>query len=388
MRRLRLTTKRVTIKDVALRAGVSPATVSNALNHRTDAMTENTLLRIRETIQSLGFRPSGVARALVTHHTLTIGVIISEIETPLFLQAVSLIEPVARSAGYYVLLYNARNLEEEQDALDLLLEKQVEGIIFLSISEHRDNEHLLRPQSMGVPLVLINRSFPEGSCDQITWNNAGGVLDAVNHLFVLGHRHIAFLRGPENRCSSEERLDGYRLGLESNGLPYCEEYVSSGDYTGSLEAWQYSTHELLSLSTPPTALIASDDIVAAVAMRTIQTAGLSVPGDVSVVGIDDQPFSTYLQPALTTVRLPVTGAGLQAIRILLDRIAEPVKPIQRIVLPCSLIVRESTAVVARAQSSVMNAAHQTEALPTSPEENAFVSNSSLYQSVPGEEVMN
>jgi len=168
----------------------------------------------------------------------------------------------------------------------------------------------------------------------------------MNHLVHLGHRHIAFLRGPANRRSSEQRFEGYQLGLESSGLPYREEYVSSVTLLqpGKLAA---VTQELLSLSTRPTALIASDDIVAAVAMRTIQNAGLSVPGDVSVVGIDDQPFSTYLRPALTTVRLPVIEAGLQAIRIFLDRIAEPGKPFQSSVLPCSLIVRESTGVVGR-----------------------------------------
>lgn len=118
-------------------------------------------------------------------------------------------------------------------------------------------------------------------------------------------------------------------------------YVRMGDYTETPEAWEKATTELLALVMPPTAIIASDDIVAAVVMRTIQNAGLRVPSDISVVGMDDQPFCTYLNPALTTVRLPVIDAGQRAIDLLLDRIGAEGKAGRHILLPCPLVVRES-----------------------------------------------
>ena len=341
---MRSTPERVTIKDVAREAGVSTSTVSNVLNGRTDAMTEETLRRIRYAIRSLKYRPNSVARGLVTRRTATLGLVLSEIETPLFLQALNLIEPIARDAGYNVLMSNARGLEDERAAVNLLLEKQVDGIIFFSISEYRDNEHLRELHTSGIPLVLINRSSPLENNDQINWDNAGGVIQAVDHLAQLGHRHIAHLRGPLNRRSSEERLRGYQLGVEKFGLEYREDYVRLGDYTSGPESWQHSIDELLRLSPRPTAVIASDDVVAASVMKQAQNSGLSVPLDISVVGIDNQPFCAYLNPALTTVELPVSVAGKRAIEILLERIAGESSSPYDIVVPCSLIVRESSGI--------------------------------------------
>ena len=304
-------------------------------------MSEETLTRILATMRSLNYRPSSLARGLATHRTATIGLLLSEIETPLFLQAVNYIEPMARSFGFNVLLSNASSLEDEKKAVNLLVEKDVEGILFLSISEYRENHHLTELGASGVPLVLINRATPP-EVDQIGWDNCGAATLAVDHLAKLGHKYIAHLRGPLNRQSSEERLKGYSVGLEKNGLDFRDDYVRAGDYTACPETWQQSTQELLSVSPRPTAIIASDDIVAAVVIRAIHHAGLKVPGNISVVGIDDQPFCTFLDPALTTVQLPVINAGKRAVDLLLSRITDPTQSPRQIMLPCSLIVREST----------------------------------------------
>lgn len=305
-------------------------------------MTKETLQNIRDAIHQLNYHPNSVARGLVTRRTATIGLILSEIETPLFLQAINVIESIARGAGYNVLLCNADDLEEEIQAIDLLLEKQVDGVMFLSISEYRSDDHLVKLADSGMPLTLINRTISHNRIDQINWDNAGGVIQAMKHLFELGHRQIAHLRGPLNRRSALERLHGYQLGLAEQGLPNEIEYVRMGDYTSTPVEWQRSTQDLLALSPRPTAIIASDDIVAAVALRTAHKAGLEVPADISILGIDDQPFSIYLNPALTTVRLPITEASQRGVQLLLDRIADPGLGPRRITLPCQLIVREST----------------------------------------------
>ena len=336
--------KRATIRDVAQAAGVSVTTVSNALNGRTEAMTEATLLRIQETIHSLNYRPSTVARSLVTQQTATIGVIVTEIETPLFLQALNVIEPMARNADYSILLCTtAYNLDDESQAVNLLLEKQVEGIIILSTSLDRDNDDLARLPSSAPPIVLINRARAyDGRFDQINVDNLNGIIKGIEYLFGLGHRRIAHLCGPPARRSSQERLRGYQLGLKRHGLAYCDEYVRPGNYEEAQTAWEQSTLELLALSPRPTAIIAANDIVAATALRTAQRAGLRVPQEISIIGVDNQPFCTYLNPALSTIQLPLIEAGKLAMEMLLDRLAGRRTATEQITLSCPLIERESS----------------------------------------------
>lgn len=330
---------RTTINHVAQAAGVSISTVSNVINGRTAAMSEETLSRIQAAMRELDYRPSSVARGLAMQRTATLGLVVTEIETPLFLQAVTPIEREARQAGYSLLLVNARNEADEREAVNLLLEKQVDGVMVISTSDPRQNDHLHKIQAEGIPVALINRADFSSEFDQINWDNAAGVTELVSHLAGLGHRRIAILLGPVNRRSTQERFQGYRAGLESISVPFDEDLVRPGDYTATPEDWKNSVGELLELASPPTAIIASDDIVAAVIIRALQELGKSVPGDVAVAGIDDQPFSQYL--GLTTVQLPVAEAGRQAIQLLFQRITKPTAKAQHILLPCPLVVRST-----------------------------------------------
>ncbi len=330
---------RITISDVAQAAGVSISSVSNAINGKTAAMTEETLARIQSAMQQLNYRPSSVARGLAMQRTATLGLVLTEIETPLFLQAVTPIEREARQAGYSLLLMNARNEADEREAVRLLQEKQVDGLMVISTSDPRQNDHLHKIQAEGIPVALINRADLSVEFDQVNWDNAQGVTAIVAHLARLGHRQIAILIGPADRRSTQERLQGYRAGLADAGLAFDEALVRTGDYTSAVEGWRESAIGLMSMSQPPSAMIASDDIVAAVVIRAIQETGRNVPGDVAVAGIDDQPFSKYL--ALTTVQLPVAEAGRQAIQLLLRRIHQAEAQAQHILLPCPLVIRST-----------------------------------------------
>jgi DNA-binding LacI/PurR family transcriptional regulator len=330
---------RVTISNVAQAAGVSISTVSNVINGKTAAMSEETLARIQAAMLELNYHPSSVARGLAMQRTATLGLILTEIETPLFLQAVTPIEREARRAGYSLLLMNARNEADEREAVRLLQEKQVDGLMVVSTSDPRQNDHLHKIQAEGIPVALINRADLSAEFDQVNWDNAQGVTLVVEHLVRLGHRRIAILTGPSDRRSTQERLQGYRLGLAQNGIALRETLIHSGDYTAAAEAWRQSTLDLLALPEPPTAIIASDDIVAAVIIRAIQETGRKVPAEIAVVGIDDQPFSQYL--GLSTVQLPVAEAGRQAIQLLFQRITSLSANAQHILLPCPLIIRDT-----------------------------------------------
>lgn len=332
--------RRVTIVQVAKLAGVSVATVSNVFNNRPGSMRPETRTRVLEAARILGYHRSAVARSLVIRRSATIGLVIAEIDTALFFRAVSAIERVARQSSFNVILSHAATAEEEEQALDLLQEKEVEGVIFLSTSNYRD-DGVLSKLGDSVPVVTVNRSESGGACDRITWDNVKGVGAAVKYLYQLGHQRIAFLRGPSDRQGTEERLQGYRFALAECGLPFCDELVGSGDFTVSPEELRPAIESLLSLAERPTAMIASDDYVAAVTMRIAQDCGLHVPEDLAVVGFDDQPFSALLNPALTTVRLPIVEAGLQAISLLVERIRDKTTGPSRIVLPTELVIRES-----------------------------------------------
>ena len=332
--------QRATIGQVAKLAGVSITTVSNVINDRTDAMRPATRARVLEAAQTLGYHPSQAARSLAIRQTATIGLVITEIATPLFFGAVSQIERLAREAGHNVLLTHASTTEDEKDSLDLLQEKEVEGVIFLSTSDYRD-EDLLDRLSRTIPVVTINRSGTGGPFDRISWDNVLGVASAVRHLADLGHRRIGFLHGPSNRQSTDERFQGYRLGLTESGIRFDEELVGIGDYTGIPTAWMTATERLLNGSSRPSAVIAADDSVAAVVIRTVKRRGLRLPEDVAVVGIDDQPFAELLDPPLTTIRLPIAEAGQMAVQLLLERIGGLGSPSVRHVLPTKLVIRES-----------------------------------------------
>ena len=330
-----------TIKDVARVAGVSSTTVSNVLNGRHTAMTEETLQRIQDAIRTLAFRPSRVARGLVTRHTATIGVIFTEIETPLFLQALPQMEPMARHAGYNLLLCIGRNVEDEKQAINLLLEKQADGVIFFSSSDYRDDDHILELHRLGLPTILINRANRHVEFIQINWDQTSGVTAAVKYLFDLGHRRIAHLLGPASRRSTSERVEGYRRGLETCGLEFRDAYLRPGDFTATADQWRDAVLKLVELPVRPTAIIASDDIVATIVMKTAQNAGLRVPQDISVLGIDDQPLCQYLNPALTTLQLPIVPAGKLAMELMLHCLSDPCTLSEQHTIPCPLIVRDS-----------------------------------------------
>jgi DNA-binding LacI/PurR family transcriptional regulator len=245
------------------------------------------------------------------------------------------IKDVAREAGVSIAtvsnVLNGRTDSMSEETLQL----------FLSVSEMIDEDWVPELQRLRIPAVLVNRAKRYPGLDQIDWDDVGGVGEAMDHLVSLGHRRIAHLCGPRRRRSGARRLKGYKTALRRHGIPYRDAYVCPGDYTADPATWRRSTRALLQVAPPPTAIVASDDTVAAMAMKTLQQAGLRVPQDVAVIGIDDQHFCTYLNPALTTVRLPVLEAGRRAVEVVLGRITGQRDAPEHITLPCSLVVRES-----------------------------------------------
>ncbi|MEV6638022.1 LacI family DNA-binding transcriptional regulator [Actinoplanes sp. NPDC051470] len=331
----------VTIREVAAASGVSVSTVSNLLNGRTAAMTSRTRERIEEAMRSLGYRPSRIAQSLTTKRTRTIGLVIDEISTNLFLAALTAIEPRARQSDRNLVVCHASSAQEEAAVVEVLMQQQVDGIIFLSTSQFRDDSHLAALTDQGMPAVLINRGQANPSFCEISWDNAEGVAAAVDHLYHRGHRRIGHLYGPAGRRSTEDRIAGYRSAMSRHGLVVDEHLLAQADYTEPASRWTQVASDMLGSERRPTAVIAADDTVAAVVLQVAAGLGLRVPQDLAVVGIDDQHFAALLVPPLTTVSLPIAEAATRAFDMLLNRLDDPGLAPERLRLPASLTTRGS-----------------------------------------------
>ena len=328
--------------DVARAAGVSATTVSHVING-TRPVAEETRERVLQAIDALKYHHNHVARSLARHRTSTIGVVIEEIVNPLFPPALQGVERVAAQLGYSVIACSAPDFESERRALRTLQEKRVDGVILVSLSLPRSQDHLRELRSEGVPVVVINR-YPRGQeVDSIYFDNAGGAAAATEHLLQLGRRRLAHLGGPISgaraRPAAVERAEGFRRALERSGLTVDPRCVVESEY--GYEPALAAARALLAATPPPEGVVTWNDLSALAVLRAAQERGMAVPRDVAIVGMGDEPYATYAHPRLTTVRLPVAEAGARAAH-LLHRLTQDGSPDpQCIVLPCQLLVRES-----------------------------------------------
>jgi len=334
---------RLTILDIARRARVSPAAVSHVINEHPAHVGEATRRRVKRVIALLGYRPLGVATSLRRRRTKTLGLVICDAASALFAPVVRGVETVARREGYQVLLVNAEGTAAEREALAALAAHPVEGIIFMSTSAKQANRHL-NEGAGGIPIAVINRYGVSRRLTQILWDDRAGTRIAVEHLVQLGHARIGFIAGPGSggvpRLSANRRLEGFQTALRHAGLPCDRRMIVPGDY--SVEAGVQGAERLCRLPQRPTAILAANDTMAMGALRGIVRAGLRCPEDVAVVGIGDPPFMAFAHPPLTTVALPVEEAGARAAECVLDQLREGRTAPRAEILPCRLLVRESS----------------------------------------------
>jgi DNA-binding LacI/PurR family transcriptional regulator len=333
---------RPTIRDIARRTGVSIAVVSHVVNDHPGHVGADTRRRVQKVISALGYRPLGVAKSLRRRESRAFGLVISDATSALFAPVVRGVEAVTASEGYQVLLVNAETLAAEREALTALTTHPVDGLIFMSTSQQQESRHLA--DTNGIPVIAINRYGGPSALIRILWDDRAGARAAVQHLLDLGHRRIGLIGGPRGRRSAARRLQGYTAAHRANGLPVDTRLIVGGDYT--VEAGLNGVRRLLQLSSPPTAILAANDTMAMGALRGIHAAGLRCPDDVAVVGIGDPPFMAFATPPLTTVALPVEEAGRRAAERLLERIRGGETSSRAELLPCTLIVRESSGAAA------------------------------------------
>jgi LacI family transcriptional regulator len=340
-----------TIADVARRANVSTATVSRVLAGLGHARPE-TRDRILAAARDLDYRPSGIARSLKRRSTETLGLIVTDIENPYFPQLVRAVEDAARAMGYSILLCNADDdPDREARYLDLLVERRVDGLIIAASS--LGGRHLDWLAASPLPVVLINTTAADVDLPSIHSDNRAGSSLAARHLLDLGHRRFGYLMPPQRNVDAPVRLAGVRDALTEAGLSADSLTVARGaPLVGGGEA---AMLELLDRAPGVTAVLAYNDLMAIGAMRAVRRRGLSVPGDLSVVGFDDVAVAAYVEPPLTTLSQSTAEMGYWAVDHLARRLrahdgapADPERaagvtmraPI--VMLPVRLEVRAST----------------------------------------------
>ena len=334
--------RRATREHVAHRARVSVATVSYVINDGPRPVAKATRERVLRAIRQLDYQPSEVARSLRLQKTRTIGLILPDTANPFYAALAKGVEDTGFSHGYSVLLcHSDYDAVREQAYAEVMISKQVDGVIYIQATP--DATAVRRLLERRIPTVAVDREIPNLEIDCVVADNFEGSKAATEHLLGLGHRRIGCFVRASSLSDATERLRGYQAAMAQAGLPATPDLFVSGGH--GYEDGRKAMTQLLGGVTRPTAVLAYPDTMAIGAIRATLDAGLRVPEDVSVVGFDDIPASAFIHPPLTTVSMPKWELGQRAAEVLLTRIqgGDAGHPPQRLVLPTTLIVRESTA---------------------------------------------
>ena len=331
-----------TLEEVARLAGVSRSTASRVINDHPNVQPE-TRERVWQAIRESGYQPHAVARSLVTNRTQIIGMIIPEAVTTLFTDPFFPLmlrgATEACNIHQYQLMLSLFTARADQQGMyqRVLRNGYLDGVIVASASlDDPLIPDLLRDR---IPFVSVGR-HPNERVLYVDVDNVAGARMAVEHLIRLGHQRIATITGRLDMAAGQDRLEGYRQALKAHHIPVDEGLIVEGDFTEG--SGMVGMQRLL--STSPSAVFAASDMMAIGALKALHKAGWQVPQDIALVGFDDIPAASAVEPALTTVRQPIERLGSMAVEVLLSVLETSLQeevPAQRIVLPTELVVRAS-----------------------------------------------
>ncbi len=332
----------VNIKDVAYRAGVSPSTVSRVIADHPRISSE-TKERVLAVMKELDYHPNAIARSLVKKSSETLGILIpnniEEFFNPFFPEVLRGITQVAQAEGYDLFLSTSLNhLNDKERTEKIIRSKRIDGLIILTSKENDPLFEVL--ERLRFPSVLIGR--PPVTQESLLWVNNDNVkasFEATQHLAELGHKRIGFIGGSHDFIVTQDRLKGYHQALDAVGIPFdprliiAAEFIEEGGYLGMLR--------LLALSDRPSAIVASDDVLAFGAMRAAGEMGYRIPEDLAIVGFNDIPLAKLSNPPLTTVSVNILELGQKAAGMLIDQIQSPEEKQQSAIIGHELVIRRS-----------------------------------------------
>lgn len=330
---------KATIKDVAAACGLSPATVSNAVSGARPVNAE-TRQRVLETVHRLGYSASTIARGLRMQRSWSVGFLIGDITNPYFPEVVRGAECALASKGYNLVLGNTDyHVEKQRAHLERFMDAHVDGLIVCSQSVL--SAELRAMSSGGFPVVFINEYSESFGADYIGVDLDQGMMEACTHIWNLGHRRIAFIAGRACSEGAGDRQGSFLKTIRHFDPTYDEGQIVRGDFTYA--SGVEGARHLLSLSQRPTAVIAANDLCALGVIDAAETMGFNVPGDLSVLGIDDIPPASFPRVGLSTISIPKWELGLTAATMVLERIASPDRMQRRLKLIPHFIRRNTTA---------------------------------------------
>ncbi len=328
---------KVTIIDVAAKAGVSFGTVSRVINNDVHVKQE-TRERVMEAMQQLGFVVNRQARSLAGGKSDSIGVLVPDLGTGYIGEIIRGIDAELSLTDLDLILYTThRTASKEANYVANLAKGMVDGLLLVLPRSPANFIGTLTQRSF--PFVLIDHQGTGQDCPAVGATNWQGAYNATEYLIKLGHKRIGFITGSMDLGCAVDRLEGYRSALRTYHLPDVPELIYEGTF---FQPDGYAgASAMLDLPVPPTAIFASNDVMAMGVMDAVRNRGLRVPADVSIIGFDDIPQASLVRPALTTVSQPLEKMGRVATQMLLDLLRHPEKEAERIELPTELVVRDS-----------------------------------------------
>ncbi|MCE5171381.1 LacI family transcriptional regulator [Paenibacillus profundus] len=327
---------KVSIFDVAKKAGLSVVTVSRVLNNASTVREKNRQ-KVLQAMKELDYHPNAAARSLAKGKTGVIGMIVTTLQDSYLDNIVQTVSVLLRDHGYYLALSVANHPLEEGAGSYLIQEDRVDGLLILAAVD--EEPYVMELKKRKIPFVLIDNQKNHPAVSSVTVDNFKGGYEAAKHLIDLGHRSIAHIQGPQYFLSAIERERGFMQAMKEEGLePFS---IEPGEFT--IQSGYDIVQKWLAQGQMPTGLFAADDFTAIGAINALRQAGCRIPDDVSVIGYDDQSLASELRPRLTTIRQPAVQMGKMAVDVLMKQINGVNKRSTTLKLNPEIIVRESTA---------------------------------------------
>ncbi|MFC6998192.1 LacI family DNA-binding transcriptional regulator [Rufibacter roseus] len=334
--------KDITIYDIAKEVGLSPTTISRALNDH-PAVNLKTKQRVSEVAGQMGYRTNLFASNLRRQHTHTIGVIVPRLNSPFMSTVISGMEKAATEGGYNLIISQSlETLQKEQANAKTMFDSRVDGLL-VSLSYETDDLHHFEPFiSRGIPVIFYDRVAEHEQCTSIVIDNLQAAYKATSHLVEQGCTNIMHITGNLKRNVYSDRLKGYKYALIDNNLPYNEQNIIVNNL--SEEAGEEAAQQILKMKKLPDGLFVSNDTCAVSCVKTLKQAGISVPADVAVIGFNNDPICRVIEPNLTSVNYPGSEMGELAVKALILRLNGSTEGIasNTINLRSELIIRESS----------------------------------------------
>lgn len=328
------------MEDVALRAGVSAATVSRVLN-RPDRVNGDIVEKVRIAIRALGYIPNGLARALASKTTRTVGAVVPTINGAIYSKMVTALQQSLEQQGFVLFVATHEySLARELDSVRALIERGVDALVLVGQTHKKEVFEQIRQKQ--IPLVLMCVYEPDGEWSTVGWNNKTGGMRIGGHLAQIGHQRIGIIGGIiSDNDRAKDRVDGFVAAFSERGIKISGEYIVECRY--DLAESARALRQLMGLPIPPTAILCGNDVLATGALLECLRLGVRVPQDLSITGYDDLDLAAHLVPSLTTLRIPADEIGRLSARTLFGLLENGTKQ-QHVDVDVDLILRETSGI--------------------------------------------